>query len=196
MIYDIMHEGFKTFNDFLDYSEGAAVAPASVFIHLCGVSKEKGHYRPPKFDIKEAARPLAIFAYLVHIIRDFQKDQKNNLNYIAVNLMAENGLSHAKLRTIATKGKINPGFKKLMKKYLNHTENYRQKARNTLDKTTNLLEPRYQLSLEIIYNLYLQIFERIDVASGKFTVDELCPSPKEVQERIKLVVDSFENTKR
>jgi phytoene/squalene synthetase len=35
MIYDINHSGFETFDAFINYAEGASVALASVFVHLC-----------------------------------------------------------------------------------------------------------------------------------------------------------------
>lgn len=107
MVYDLHNDGFSTFHVFLRYSEGAAIAPASVFVHLCGVTKENGRYRTPQFDIRKVARPLALFAYLVHIIRDFQKDQNNNLNYFADSLIAENGLNRQRLRDVAEGGKDN-----------------------------------------------------------------------------------------
>lgn len=194
MIYDLHYEGFRNFPAFLRYSEGASVAPGSIFVHLCGVIKEKGQYRPPHYDIRKTARPLALFCYLVHIIRDFQKDQNDNLNYFADNLMAENGLNQQLLKEIAAGGKINPGFRNLMGKYYTFAEYYRRKARRTIDKTSAYLEPRYWLSLEIIYSLYLQIFERIDVLNGKFTAAELCPTPEEIQNRIKLTISSFESS--
>jgi phytoene/squalene synthetase len=193
MIYDLHHEGFRDFPAFVRYSQGAAVAPGSIFMHLCSVVKEREHYRPPHFDIRTAARPLALFSYLVHIIRDFQKDQITNLNYFADNLVAENGLNQQLLKEIASGGKINPGFRNLMEKYYNYAEYYRRKARLTLDKISADLESRAQLSLEIIYSLYLQIFERIDVLNGTFSTAELCPLPEEVQNRIKLTVSSFES---
>jgi len=68
MVYDLAHDGYPSLLTFLRYAEGAAVAPASVFMHLCGVSEDSGTYRPPDFDIRLAARPLALFSYLVHII--------------------------------------------------------------------------------------------------------------------------------
>ncbi len=191
MIYDLHHDGFRTFPVFLRYSEGAAIAPASVFMHLCGVAKENGCYLTPQFDIRKAARPLALFAYLVHIIRDFQKDQNNNLNYLADALIAENGLNRQKLREVADGGKITPGFRKLMEQYYNFAEYYRRKARRMIDKTGVYLEQRYMISLEVIYNLYLQIFERIDLQRGGFTTAELSPSPEEVQSRVNLTISSF-----
>lgn len=191
MLYDLHHDGFRTFQVFLRYSEGAAIAPASVFVHLCGVTKKNGYYHTPQFDIRKVARPLALFAYLVHIIRDFQTDQKNNLNYLADVLITENGLNRQKLRGIAEGEKITPGFRKLMEKYYNFAEYYRQKARWTLDKAGVYLEQRYRLSLEVIYSLYLQIYERIDLQRGGYTTAELSPSPEEVQDRIGLTISSF-----
>ena len=193
MIYDLHDDGFGTFQAFLKYSEGAAVSPGSIFMHLCGVVEENGHYQPPPYDIRKAARPLALFCYLVHIIRDFQKEQSSNLNYFADDLIAENGLNRQILKEIAAGGKISPGFRNLMAKYYTSAEYYRRKARLAIDKTSVHLESRYWLSLEIIYSLYLQIFERIDVPNGNFGTTELNPSPEEIHNRINLTVSSFES---
>ena len=191
MIYDLHHDGFRTFQVFLRYSEGAAIAPASIFVHLCGITKENGCYRTPRFDIRKVARPLALFAYLVHIIRDFQKDQYNNLNYFDDILIAENGLNRQKLREIAEGEKITPGFRRLMEKYYNFAEYYRREARWTLDSAGVHFEQRYRLSLEVIYSLYLQIYERIDLQRGGYTTAELSPSPEEVRDRIGLTISSL-----
>ncbi len=80
MQYDITHTGFPTFESFIQYAEGASVAPAAIFVHLCCLQKEGDGFTLPDIDILEVARPCAIFSYLVHIIRDFQKDQRENLN--------------------------------------------------------------------------------------------------------------------
>ncbi|MCX6334683.1 MAG: hypothetical protein NT092_10325 [Bacteroidia bacterium] len=58
------------------------------------------------------------------------------------------------------------------------------KTYNVLHKIKPLLEPRYKLSLEIIFSLYLMTFERIDCENGKFTTEELCPAPDEIKERV------------
>ncbi|MFX1466345.1 MAG: squalene/phytoene synthase family protein [Promethearchaeota archaeon] len=193
MIYDLNHQGFRTFPIFLEYAEGAAVAPGSIFMHLCGIIKENDGYFPPQFDIRKAARPLARFCYLVHIVRDFQKDQNSGLNYFADNLLVENGLNPMILRDIANGGKANPKFRKLMQQYYNFAEDYRSKARHMLSEISAYLEPRYLLSLEIIYSLYLQIFERIDVQNGSFITTELIPSPEEIKDRIDRTISTFKS---
>jgi len=55
------------------------------------------------------------------------------------------------------------------------------------------LEPASQLSLEIIFDLYLMVFERIDVDKGKFTTKELNPTPKEIRERVRKAIIKFES---
>ena len=89
------------------YSGGASVAPASIFVHLNGLQKLNGKYENPHFDVRWAATPCAIFSYLVHIIRDFQKDQLNNLSYFADDLIAENGLTRKDLREFAEGKPVN-----------------------------------------------------------------------------------------
>jgi len=195
MLYDLDHNGFRNLGAFLRYTEGAAISPASVFMHLCGVVEQDGGYIPPRFDIRKAARPLAVFSYLVHIVRDFQKDHLRGLNYFASDMLAEFGLDSKALAGVAAGAEIPGEFRRLIERYRGLAEYYRLRARATLNKVHPELEPACQLSLEIIYSLYLQIFERIDASSGRFTTDELNPSPHEIQERIYQTVRSFKPSK-
>ena len=133
MIYDLNYDGFKTFQDFLNYSEGAAIAPSSIGVYLCGLTKKNGKYIPPKYDILAVTRPAAIFAYIVHIIRDFQKDHANNLNYFADDIMKENGLNLQMLKKMASDNKITPEFRNMIKTYYNYAKKYQQTAKKMKD---------------------------------------------------------------
>ena len=117
MIYDINNDGFASVESFLTYAQGASVAPASIFVHLSGLTSHDGHYKDPSFDVREAATPCAIFSYLVHIVRDFQKDQFNNLNYFADDLIRENGLTRHDLKNIAHGAPVPDGFRNLIREY-------------------------------------------------------------------------------
>lgn len=191
MIYDINNDGFPTLNSFLDYSQGASVAPASIFVHLTGLKKESGKYHHPAFDVKEAATPCAIFSYLVHIIRDFQKDHLNNLNYFADDLIVRNGLTRQELKEIANGRPANDNFRNLIKEYYSLADEYRMKTYGIIKEIRPFLEPEYQLSLEIIFSLYLMVFERIDLQNGTFTSEELNPSPEETRERVYETIMKF-----
>jgi len=193
MIYDLEHTGFKNLPAYLRYTEGAAVAPASVFMHLCGVRRTDTGFAPPAYDIRRAARPLAVFSYLVHIMRDFQKDQRRGLDYFAEDLLAEHDLKIADLRRIAeSKGPVPDGFRRLMTRYLGFASYYQAKARRSIDLVKPHLEPRYQLSVEIIYGLYSLVHEQIDPLHGRFTELELQPAPDKVKARLEKIVAEFQ----
>jgi len=191
MIYDINNDGFLTLKSFLDYAEGASVAPAAIFVHLNSISKADGKYVNPSFDVRWAATPCAIFSYLVHIIRDFQKDQLNNLSYFADDLIAGCNLSRKKLNDFAGGKPVDAKFRKLIGIYYKLADEYRIKTYDVIREIRPLLEPRYQLSLEIIFNLYLMVFERIDLVHGTFTTEELNPTPEETRDRVYKTIINF-----
>lgn len=193
MIYDIHNDGFPTLESFLEYSRGASVAPASIFVHLNGLIFSKGKYEIPAFDVKEVATPCAIFSYLVHIIRDFQKDQLNNLNYFADDMLKKRRLSRHDLKEIAWGHPVSNNFRDLISDYHNLADEYRLKTMEIIRDISPLLEPRYQLSLEIIFNLYLMVFERIDIKNSRFTTEELNPTPEETKQRVLGTIMNFKS---
>ena len=192
MIYDIYNDGFPTIDLFLEYSRGASVAPASIFVHLNGLTQKQAAYMVPAFDVKEAATPCAIFSYLVHIIRDFQKDQLNNLNYFADDLMRKHGLNRHDLKEIAWGHPVSDGFRNLIREYCSLAEKYLHKTHEMINNIRHYHESRYQLSLEIIFTLYLMVFEKIDVKNSSFTTEELNPTPEETRERVYETIMAFE----
>ncbi len=189
MLHDINHNGFRTFEEFIYYSEGASVAPASVFVHLCCLGRINGSFLPPAMDITEVARPCAIFSYLVHIIRDFQKDQNNNLNYFPADILNKYNLLPSDLKDIADGAPVPDSFRSVIREYCRHAEYYRKKTLEQIERLSTQIEPRYMLSLHIIYNLYLQVYERIDIDKGLFTSEELNPEPFEIRQRVLRVIE-------
>lgn len=191
MIYDIYHDGFPTLQAFLDYAAGASVAPASIFVHLCGLTRTNNQYSAPSFDVKHAATPCAVFSYLVHIIRDFVKDHTHNLNYFPDDLIEKYDLNREKLLNIANGENITIGFREMVRELYTVAEQYKRKTQEIMQEIKPLLEPRCQLSLEIIFSLYLMVFERIDIDNGTFSTKELNPSPQEIKERVWSVIETF-----
>lgn len=191
MIYDISHDGFASLQAFLEYAEGASVAPAAIFVHLCGLNGENGHYSEPVFDVQKAARACAVFSYLVHIIRDFQKDRFNRLNYFADDLLAKHGLNLSKLDAMAHGAPIEPGFRDMIREYLVVADEYRLKTYDIIQEIKPNLCPRCQLSLDIIFNLYLMVYERIDASNSNFTAEELNPTAQEIKQRVHETILAF-----
>lgn len=188
MIYDINHEGFGTFENFINYAEGASVAPASVFVHLCCLDSELQEYVYPTMDLMEIARPCAIFSYLVHIIRDFQVDQQNNLNYFANDILNKYNLVPEDLKHMANGTLISRNFREVITEYKQYAEIYKDETEKAIEKLSPYLSPRYLLSLKIIFNLYLQIYNRIDVKNGTFTSQELNPTLEEIKLNILNII--------
>jgi phytoene/squalene synthetase len=184
MMYDITHDGFASLSDFIRYSGGASVSPASIFVHLAGLQERDGQYYDPPFDVRLTAEPCAMFSYFVHIIRDFRKDQINNLSYFADDIMAKHNITRSELNGMAHGEPLTEGFRNMMREYYNISDNYRKQTLSVMKKVCPLMEPRYRVSLEIIYELYMMVFERIDPEHGTFTTEELNPTPAETRERV------------
>jgi phytoene/squalene synthetase len=189
MLYDINHDGFATIGDFVQYAGGASVAPASVFVHLAGLQKNDGVYSEPPFNVRRTASPCAMFSYFVHIIRDFCKDQLNNLSYFSDDIIYRHNLTRADLKNIALGAPVSDGFREMMREYYRITDGYRISTLKVIRDVCPLLEPRYRLSLEIIFDLYMMVFERIDPDKGSFSTEELNPTPSETRERVRLVIE-------
>ncbi len=188
MLYDIHHDGFQSISAFIEYSQGASVAPASIFVHLAGLRENNGTYADPPFDVRKTATPCAIFSYIVHIIRDFRKDQLHNLNYFADDVIVKNKLSRNDLRRIAEGASIPSGFRNMMDEYYHIADEYRIETIYAMRDIFPKLSPQYRLSFEIIFELYLMVFERIDIKNGTFSTEELNPTPGEIKDRVMKVI--------
>lgn len=189
MLYDINNDGFATLGDFVQYAGGASVAPASIFVHLAGVRKNDSVYADPPFNVRRTASPCAMFSYFVHIIRDFRKDQLNSLSYFADDILNRYELTRADLKSIAHGGPVSDGFRGMMEEYYRIADGYRISTLRVINDLCPLLEPRYRLSLEIIFDLYMMVFERIDPDKGTFSTEELNPTPAETRERVRRVIE-------
>jgi phytoene synthase len=193
MIHDINHDGFSTMEEFMEYAEGASVAPASIFVHLACLSEENGIYHRPEYNIINVARPCAVFSYLVHIIRDFQDDQLHNLNYFARDILEHNSLKPSDLRSIAEGANIPASFRKVIGEYRQLARQYQIATLQQLDELNAQLSGRYLFSLHLIYQLYKMVFDRIDVEQGRFTREELNPTPAEIRDMVLEVAEKGYN---
>ena len=73
---DALGQPLRSWQDFLDYAEGATVAPTFVFLTLLALDGEARRL-PARLRLErlwQRARPMAVYCYLVHIVRDLAKD--------------------------------------------------------------------------------------------------------------------------
>jgi phytoene/squalene synthetase len=158
MKYDLHNDRFDTPDNFLEYSEGAAVAPGAVFMHLAGCSFDGSNSLvPPRFNIHDAAQPLAVFSYLVHILRDFKKDFVSGsrpLVYLDTESMDKFHLNDNDLELIARSGKQSLKFTKMVQWYYHRITFYQQISDKTLRNIESQMPEDGRFALNFIYELY------------------------------------------
>lgn len=101
-------------------------------------------------------------------------------------------MNRQQLLFMAKGGQITDGFRSLIGDLYEVADFYRLKTYEMIQEIRPLVEPRSQLSLEIIFALYLMVFERIDIEHGTFTSEELNPTWQEIKERVGQVIERFE----
>jgi hypothetical protein len=95
------------------------------------------------------------------------------------------------MREFAEGKPVNKNFRNLIRHYYSLADEYRLKTCEVIKEIKPLHEPRYQLGLEIIFDLYLMIFERIDIQNGSFSTEELNPLPEETKQRVYNTILNF-----
>lgn len=189
MKFDLHHDRFDTMDDFLQYSEGAAVAPGSIFMHLAGCSyDDQGLLFSPRFNIRNASRPLAIFSYLVHIIRDFKKDYlagPRPLIYLNTETMDMFSLDEQDLATAVQTGRQSLKFTKMVKWYYHRIIAYQQQAAQMLNDLEPLFPKDGFFALNLIYELYSLSAAKISRNSYIIVRGDLNVSPSDIEQAIR-----------
>lgn len=104
MVADVEGRSLETWSDFLEYAEGATVAPATVFLHILACEPNQGRYESLESPLfyREKVREMAIFCYLVHIVRDLAKDASSSGQLVTIpnQVLAQTGLDKSSLATL------------------------------------------------------------------------------------------------
>ena len=105
---DVAERPLTKWDEFLDYTEGAAVAPAAVFVFILAakVKRDGSTHASLTRPCADYARHLAIFSYLVHILRDLKADAERAPQHLTLpdDLLAQAGLTKAQLQNAARQG--------------------------------------------------------------------------------------------
>ncbi len=188
MRYDLSNDGFRTYRDFLRYAEGAAVAPGALYLHICGMRKTAAGYVAAELDLKEASRPLALFCYHVHILRDLKEDCENGIFFFPDDLMRQFSLTRETLRQAWLTKRPPKEVCAIAAWYGERASRYRQQSRDMLDRVEPMLSKRAATSCEIIFTLYSAMHDRIDAKAGQFLGEDIKPSPRRVRTEIARVM--------
>jgi phytoene synthase len=161
---DIEEWPIHSWQDFLDYSEGAAVAPAEVFVYTlgCRFRPEGGSEIALPRAPADYARNLALFCYLVHILRDLALDLSRAPQLVSVprELMAAQGLNLESLAAAVGQGQGERVWP-LVEAVADFAAPYRERAQADISAFETASEPAAAELLWQIHGIYSAVFDEL-----------------------------------
>ena len=163
---DLVAGEFEKWTDFLDYAEGASVAPTTIYLWLIAARRnhdKKCYYLPEGFNLIKCGHYLGIFAYLGHIIRDLAEDVKSAVKLcITREDMNLHDVSLAMLGKEALKGQASLATNSLVKDILQRARRYLLRGRAYVAQVYDYLEYDSRFILESIISIYEKAIEKIE----------------------------------
>jgi phytoene/squalene synthetase len=159
---DANERPIEKWKDFLEYSEGACVAPATIFVYLagCRFDESGASVFSAQRPADEFARDLALFSYLVHLRRDLHADAQSHEQLVLLprEWLTDCGVSSAEALQQIREGKLEkvaPALARLR----TETLHYRERALPMLDEARSELGESAAATLERVFQLYDEAFE-------------------------------------
>ena len=166
---DVDQARFSTYANFLDYTEGASVAPTTIYLYLLAAERQgDGAYLlPPAFDLLQCGRHLGTFAYLAHILRDLAEDLEataQGLIYVSLEDLAAFGLGEAALREDHGRRAARPELRALCAELVGRSRHHLEAGRALLAPLAGRTSADCAFILDLIVTLYDHILQRIEAA--------------------------------
>lgn len=163
MTRDIEERPIASWADFETYCEGATVAPAAVFLHVLDMREASGRLVPTLAEdaLFTAARPMALFCYLVHIQRDLAKDtaRGGQLVTLPADRLAAHGLTRAGLAEAMAARE--PGVLSLAAEIHRRAGDFRAATRAARDRLAPSLGRRERAILATLIGVYERLHDRM-----------------------------------
>lgn len=161
MVRDVIETPMHTWTDFLAYAEGATAAPAAVFIEILALRKQDGRLEStlPSPSV-ELIRNSAILLYLVHIMRDLEKDAKKGPHLLTLpdEIFAPLGLTPS---TFAVSASANSAIVDQVRKSIaEYASNFLMPALGELNALDEMLMPSEADILRGLCVPYIEKYER------------------------------------
>jgi len=157
---DINGTDMHSWDDFLNYCKGATIAPASIYIYLLAANhtKEKHFEYQMPHELSYYARDLAIYCYIVHIIRDLIKDATASPRLITIpnELLFKNGLSRSTLSS-SLKNK-DPAIVNLANDLIRIAEPFYRNGHEVLFELNSLLGFSEKAALNKLIGVYDKLY--------------------------------------
>jgi presqualene diphosphate synthase len=187
MCRDVNETPITTWDDFLVYCEGATVAPATVFIEILacrinGPGRAEIHL-PNSCDYY--ARDMAMFCYIVHIVRDLWRDAlaAPQLLTIPADMLKAAGLRKQDVSTSVAL-RDSRALSPLVSALMEHAREHAAVAMYRVAEISALLEEREALILDVLFELYYATYTRLSIDAPRFFDGQAGLSNDEVSELI------------
>ena len=168
MRHDIEGERFARYDDFLGYTEGASVAPTTIYLYLIVARDRSGrdvYLPPPGFDLVGCGRHLGLSSYLAHILRDLAKDLQvgtRGLLYLATADLASVGLTEEDLRRDLEERRARPELRRLVAELTSRARQASAQGADLLAVLDGELEPDCAFVLELIRVIYDRLLDKLE----------------------------------
>ena len=165
---DLDQRPFSSWRDFLDYTEGASVAPTTIYLYLIASRREPTescYALPAGFDLIGCGRKLGTFAYVAHILRDLAKDVaagERGLLYLSLEDLQRYGLSPAELREDSRAKRARPALRRLVADLAQRSRLLRDQGRVQLATLDGRLTPDCAFILELIVRFYDAVLDKLE----------------------------------
>lgn len=166
---DLEKDRFRTFDEYLAYTEGAAIAPATIFMYFLTFEKAGDRYVcvRPEIDPYTYAKPMAIFCYVTHILRDISPDlelNKTGLVYVPLDDLRRFSVSESDLFNFKQTGTINASFRSFMEYMVDLARKYETESYRLFDELSPNLAQDAKFILRLLLALYSETIRRIEQA--------------------------------
>lgn len=171
---DVREQPLERWDDFVSYCEGATVAPAAVFLHVLTIEETVGGpvARLDESALFDHARPMALFCYLVHIVRDIARDAAapDQLLTISKDLLEKHGVTRDMIR------RGDDAVGPLLMELLDRAEEYRSAGEAARRALTPYLDHREALILDALLGIYQGLHDTLREDPGAARRGEALPT--------------------
>lgn len=149
---DIDELVLQDWSEFDEYSTGATVSPAVVYLYILLAEQDNtGRFSGPDVNwLYDHARDMAIFCYLVHIMRDISKDSKGCAQLLTIPVDLRNALLRHDIdgaQLISAIGK--------------KAENHRENMAPFVEELTGMMKWRERQAFQALLGIYEKLFKKI-----------------------------------
>jgi phytoene/squalene synthetase len=175
---DLQHHRFETFDEVMEYAEGAAVCPTTIYLYLvlADAPDDHGVYQlPPNFDLLPCSRDFGLFGYLAHSLRDFRQDLatgKRGHLYIAAEDMARHGVTERKLFDDLVSGVASSELRALVRDLVERARALGRRGRASLSAVEPDLSADRAFMLKLIVRSYEAFLDKIVFHSYNVMTDD------------------------